>query len=68
MRDAQLRQTIQERAVELIGAFVHLKLQGKQYVGVCPFHADTHPSLSVSPEKGLFHCLAVAWVGIASLF
>jgi DNA primase len=56
MRDEQLRQTIQERAVELIGAFVHLKLQRKQYVGVCPFHADTHPSLSVSPEKGLFHC------------
>ena len=56
MRDAQLRQTIQERAVEIIGAFVCLKAHGKNHVGICPFHADTHPSLSVSAEKGLFHC------------
>jgi DNA primase len=56
MRDEQLRQTIQARAVEIISAFVRLKAQGKQQVGICPFHADTRPSLSVSPEKGLFHC------------
>lgn len=52
MRDEPLRQTIQERAVEIIGAFVHLKLQGRQYVGVCPFHADMRPSLSVVRESG----------------
>lgn len=56
MRDAQLRQTIQARAVEIIGAFVRLKTHGKNQIGLCPFHADTRPSLSVSPEKGLFHC------------
>lgn len=58
MRDAQLRQTIQERAVEIIGAFVCLKAHGKNQSGLCPFHADTRPSLSVSPEKGLFHCFS----------
>ena len=56
MRDAQLRQTIQDRALEIIGAFVRLQRQGKQQVGLCPFHAETRPSFSVSPEKGLFHC------------
>ncbi|NOT56412.1 MAG: DNA primase [Deltaproteobacteria bacterium] len=56
MRDAQLRQTIQARAVEIIGTFVRLHVHGKNQVGLCPFHADTRPSLSVNAEKGLFHC------------
>lgn len=56
MRDTQLRQTIQERALEIIGTFVRLQRQGKQYVGLCPFHTETHPSFAVSPEKGVFHC------------
>ena len=56
MHDTQLRQTIQERALEIIGAFVRLQRHGKQYVGLCPFHTETHPSLSVSSEKGVFHC------------
>ena len=56
MRDRQLRQTIQDRALEIIGAFVRLQRQGKQYVGLCPFHTETRPSFSVSPEKGVFHC------------
>jgi len=56
VRDEQLRQTIQERALEIIGAFVRLRPQGKHQVGACPFHADTRPSFSVSPVKGVFHC------------
>ncbi|MGH8021014.1 MAG: CHC2 zinc finger domain-containing protein, partial [Opitutaceae bacterium] len=27
-------------------------------VGRCPFHDDTHPSLSVTPGKGLFRCMS----------
>ena len=23
---------------------------------VCPFHDDTHPSMSVSPDKQIYHC------------
>ena len=56
MRDTQLRQNIQDRALEIIGAFVRLRRQGKQYVSLCPFHTETRPSFSVSPEKGVFHC------------
>ena len=63
MHDAQLRDTIQARVPELIGHFVRLKVQGKQYVGQCPFHDDTRPSLSVSPDKGVFHCFGCEAAG-----
>lgn len=43
--------------VRLVGASgVVLTKQGKDYAGLCPFHADETPSLKVSPEKNLFHC------------
>ncbi len=41
---------------DLIGRYVHLKPRGSRYVGICPFHPDKSPSLTVSPEKGLYHC------------
>lgn len=42
--------------VDVISEFVPLKKTGKNYMGVCPFHGDKGPSLSVSQEKQLFHC------------
>ena len=33
-----------------------IKKDGKEYKAQCPFHRDTNPSLSINPEKGLFHC------------
>jgi DNA primase len=68
MRDEQLRDTIQARAVELIGQFVRLQAQGKHYVGRCPFHDDTHPSLSVSADKGVFHCFGCGVAGDSLAF
>ena len=35
---------------------VSLERKGKSLMGRCPFHEDTTPSLSVEPEKGLYHC------------
>ena len=34
-----------------------LKKQGKDYLGHCPFHDDKTPSLVISPDKNLWHCL-----------
>ena len=68
MHDEQLRDTIQARAVELIGQFVRLRAHGKHYVGQCPFHDDTHPSLSVSAEKGVFHCFGCGAAGDSLAF
>ncbi len=42
--------------LDIVSTYVSLKRQGRNYVGLCPFHAEKTPSFSVSPEKGLFHC------------
>ncbi|MBW7904208.1 MAG: DNA primase [Phycisphaerae bacterium] len=42
--------------VDLIGERVSLKRKGKELIGLCPFHDDHSPSLSVSPVKRIFKC------------
>jgi DNA primase len=42
--------------IDVISEFVPLKKSGRNYMGVCPFHSDKGPSLSVSFEKQLYHC------------
>jgi DNA primase len=42
--------------VEMVGERVALTRKGKDYVGLCPFHPDHRPSLSVSPTKRIFKC------------
>lgn len=36
--------------VEVVSDFVTLKKRGINYIGLCPFHNDSHPSFSVSPH------------------
>jgi DNA primase len=50
----QIRQAID--IVEIIGDYVQLKKQGRNYFGLCPFHGENTPSFSVSPDKQIFHC------------
>lgn len=42
--------------VDVISEHVTLKKQGRNFVGLCPFHPEKTPSFSVSPEKQIFHC------------
>jgi len=35
---------------------IPLKKNGKGYKGLCPFHDDTDPSLSVNPTTNLWNC------------
>jgi DNA primase catalytic core len=44
--------------VDVIQDFVGLRKKGVNYVGVCPFHDDTSPSMYVSPAKQIFNCFA----------
>jgi DNA primase len=44
--------------VEVISDYVALKKLGRNYVGLCPFHAEKTPSFTVSDEKGIFHCFS----------
>ncbi len=43
---------------EVVGEYVTLKRAGANYKGLCPFHDDKTPSMSVSPAKGIFMCFA----------
>ncbi len=54
--------------VELIGSFVALKKIGQNFQGLCPFHDDKTPSLSVSPVKKIFRCFGCGASGNAITF
>ena len=43
-----------QRLVESSG--VELKKGGKDFTGICPFHADETASLVITPHKNLWHC------------
>ena len=42
--------------VDIIKDYVNLSKKGKNYFGVCPFHDDHNPSMSVSEEKQMYKC------------
>lgn len=42
--------------VEVINSYITLEKKGKNYFGVCPFHDDHSPSMSVSPSLQIFNC------------
>ena len=42
--------------VDFIGQVTPLKLAGKSYKGLCPFHREKTPSFTVDRGKGLFYC------------
>ncbi|MBQ3468844.1 MAG: DNA primase [Bacilli bacterium] len=44
--------------VDIIGERIPLVARGKNYFGVCPFHDDTNPSMSVSREKQIYTCFS----------
>lgn len=44
--------------VRLIGEQLALSKKGKEWVGLCPFHDDSKPSLSISPTKQIFKCFS----------
>lgn len=44
--------------VKVISSYIPLKRSGKNFVGVCPFHDDTSPSMFVSPDKQIYKCFA----------
>lgn len=53
--------------VAVIGSRIQLTTRGHEHVGLCPFHADTHPSLFVT-TKGFAHCFSCGWNGDAIAF
>ncbi len=50
----QVRQAVD--IVDLVGSHIQLQRRGQIYVGLCPWHDDTKPSLQVNPERQSFKC------------
>lgn len=44
--------------VDIISSYLPLTTKGKNFFGVCPFHSDHSPSMSVSKEKQIYTCFS----------
>ena len=49
--------------VDVIRDYIPLTKKGKNYFGICPFHDDHNPSMSVSPEKQMYKCFVCGAAG-----
>lgn len=51
--------------VDVVGRYVDLKRQGRELLGLCPFHGERTPSFTVSRRKGFYHCFGCGEHGSA---
>ena len=49
--------------VDVIRDYIPLTKKGKNYFGICPFHDDHNPSMSVSNEKEMYKCFVCGAAG-----
>lgn len=49
--------------VDVISSYIPLTKKGRNYFGLCPFHDDHSPSMSVSKEKGIYTCFVCGATG-----
>ncbi len=49
--------------VDVISKYVPLVSRGKNFFGVCPFHDDHSPSMSVSKDKQIYKCFSCGATG-----
>jgi hypothetical protein len=42
--------------IAIAGCYTRLRRSGRQFVGLCPFHKERHPSFFIHPQKKLFYC------------
>ncbi|MDR3197710.1 MAG: toprim domain-containing protein [Planctomycetaceae bacterium] len=56
--DDQVKERIREAIdiVDLVSQYVPLRRSGRNYVGRCPWHDDSKPSLQVNPARQTFKC------------
>ena len=54
--------------VDVISSYMPLTPKGKNYFGVCPFHDDTNPSMSVSPSRQIYKCFSCGATGTVFKF
>lgn len=54
--------------VNIVKAYIPVTKKGRNYMAICPFHDDNHPSLSISPERQIFKCFVCGTAGNAITF
>lgn len=54
--------------VDIISSYINLTPKGKNYFGVCPFHDDNNPSMSVSEDKQIYKCFSCGATGTVFKF
>lgn len=50
----EIRQSVD--IVDVLGQYLELHKKGKNYMAICPFHDDNHPSLSISQSRQIYKC------------
>ena len=60
MKYREAKEEIKNRVsiVDTIRQYVPLKQSGSNWLGLCPFHADKNPSMSVNEGRKMFKCFA----------
>ena len=43
---------------DIVSSYISLTPRGKNYFGICPFHDDNRPSMSVSKDKQIYKCFS----------
>ncbi len=54
--------------VKLVSEHTALRQQGRQWVGLCPFHSEKTPSFSINAQEGFYYCFGCQVSGDAITF
>ncbi|AQW86861.1 DNA primase [Campylobacter pinnipediorum subsp. caledonicus] len=54
--------------VDVVSHYVDIQKSGANYKCVCPFHDDRNPSMSISPQRQIYHCFSCKAGGNAIKF
>lgn len=58
------RKIIEEtNIIEVVGEYIQLQKKGNSHFGICPFHDDNRPSMSVSNKVKMFNCFSCGTKG-----